>query len=509
MEVNECNYDALSLDEACALFENTKSNFELGIYSVITDCVLCPFSRISTVDTRQNASFIFDSAKTHIWRIFHGENLGNYKFPNDTRSLICELKPRLGQYGLYKVTVEDFGCEITTIKQPANPYTPLVVIFALLLCALLLLASGRILKKYLRSKPGVPNLGESNEERLSGKRRVLSIDTFRGMSILMMIFVNNGAGGYAALEHKTWNGLFIGDLVFPSFIWIMGVCIPIALTSQLSRGVPRWQICANIVRRGFLLFFIGVCLNTIGTTAQFETIRVFGVLQRFGVAYLIVGIIYIILSRRQSQKFQHGFFAKTEDCLSLLPQWIVILGIVVAHCMITFGLKIPGCPTGYLGPGGYHRSGEYFNCTGGAAGYIDKLVLGIDHLYQHPTIDRVYGSGPFDPEGILGCLTTIFQTFLGVQAGKILRIHKNWKSRVIRWMILTVIYGGIGSILHFKNIIPVNKNLWSLSFVLLTTSFALALLTACYLLVDVARVWNGGPFRIAVRHFMDSVISPP
>ncbi|XP_015126094.1 heparan-alpha-glucosaminide N-acetyltransferase [Diachasma alloeum] len=497
MEVNECNYEALSLDQACAVFENGKSNFHLWIYSVISDCISCPFSKICRVDSQRSASFVFNSAKIHTWRIFYGDDLGDYKFPNDTRDLICELKPRLGQYGLYKVTVEDSGCEIDTIRQPTNPYTPVLVIFALLLCTLLLLSSGRILTRHFRRrKPGNSSAAESTEERPTAKRRVQSIDTFRGMSILMMIFVNNGAGDYAVLEHKTWDGLFMGDLVFPSFIWIMGVCIPIALTSQLSRGVARWRICGNIIKRGFLLFFIGVCLNTIGTNAQLEKIRVFGVLQRFGVAYLVVGIIYVLLSRRQSPKCQHGILAKTEDCLSLLPQWIVILSIVAAHCGITFWLKVPGCPTGYLGPGGNHRYGEYFNCTGGAAGYIDKLILGIDHIYQHPTIDSVYGSGPFDPEGILGCLTTIFQTFLGVQAGKILRVHKNWKSRIVRWMILSLIYGVIGSVLHFRNVIPVNKNLWSVSFVLLTTSFALALLTACYLLVDVARVWNGGPFRI-------------
>lgn len=81
-------------------------------------------------------------------------------------------------------------------------------------------------------------------------------------------------------------------------------------------------------------------------------------------------------------------------------------------------------------------------------------------MYQHPTIDTVYGSGAFDPEGILGCLTTIFQTFLGVQAGKILRVHSSWSGRIIRWMILAVITGGLGAYLHFANIIPVNKNLW-------------------------------------------------
>lgn len=61
-----------------------------------------------------------------------------------------------------------------------------------------------------------------------------------------------------------------------------------------------------------------------------------------------------------------------------------------------------GCCRGYLGPGGRHAEGKYLNCTGGAAGYVDKVLLGVNHIYQFPTANSVYGSGPFDPEGVLG-----------------------------------------------------------------------------------------------------------
>lgn len=70
----------------------------------------------------------------------------------------------------------------------------------------------------------------------------------RRMSILLMIFVNNGAAGYEFLEHATWNGLLVGDLVFPCFMWIMGVCIPLSISAQLSRGTPRLSVCRAIVK---------------------------------------------------------------------------------------------------------------------------------------------------------------------------------------------------------------------------------------------------------------------
>lgn len=133
-----------------------------------------------------------------------------------------------------------------------------------------------------------------------------------------------------------------------------------------------------------------------------------------------------------------------------------------------------------MGPGGRHAGGKFFNCTGGATGYVDKLLLGTDHVYQYPTATSVYGSGPFDPEGvlgkfphslyqyqqkltfyfILGSLTSIFQVFLGVQAGQILREYKEHKSRVLRWLTWAVVVGLVGAILHFTYVIPVNKNLW-------------------------------------------------
>lgn len=78
------------------------------------------------------------------------------------------------------------------------------------------------------------------------KTRLRSLDTFRGIAIMLMIFVNSGGGDYWWIEHATWNGLHVADLVFPWFLFIMGVCIPISLRSQLGRNVPRYEILKNV-----------------------------------------------------------------------------------------------------------------------------------------------------------------------------------------------------------------------------------------------------------------------
>ncbi|XP_034948931.1 heparan-alpha-glucosaminide N-acetyltransferase-like [Chelonus insularis] len=493
MEFKNCESQKLELDQACVVFINKNSDFNSWIYALASDCVLCPFRKIAYLKNDQNTSIIFNSQKSWIWWIINGTNSPDYKSPIDKSDVKCEIKAKLGEYGIYQV-LYDSTCNLKTIKQPSNSYIPLVILIGVLVLFFSLISLGKIIFKRWRK-----NLSSKNDIEViekPSKKRIQSVDTFRGMSILTMIFVNNGAGGYEILEHATWNGLYVGDLVFPCFLWIMGVCIPIALNSQLSRGVSKLSIIKNIIKRSCILFFLGLCLNTLGTDSNLEHIRIFGVLQRFGVAYLIVALSYTLLNSRISTKFEHGVFSYLNDIISLLSQWIFIICILIVHCVITFCLKVPGCPTGYLGPGGLHEEGKYFNCTGGSAGYIDRLILGNNHLYQYSSISSVYQAGPFDPEGILGCFTTIIQAFLGVQAGTILRVYKDWRSRTMRWLILAVIYACIGVILHFSSYVPVNKNLWSISFVFITTSFALAVFTACYLLIDVVQLWNGGPFRI-------------
>ncbi|CAG5075115.1 Similar to HGSNAT: Heparan-alpha-glucosaminide N-acetyltransferase (Homo sapiens) [Cotesia congregata] len=486
MEVDGCDRE-LELDQACVTF-NVRNNYSL--YSLTSDCNLCPFTKLTQL-VQSNTSFIFNSFKTWNWRFFNGTDLDDVLGTDGTEGLVCELRPDLGQFGVYQVFPEK--CELEITKRPSNPYTPLFIICGALVLSLMIIALLKTTVTYYLSKK---RSAISEEPPKPLTRRIQSIDSFRGLSIVMMIFVNNGAGGYPELGHATWNGLLVADLIFPCFIWIMGVCIPLSLSSSLSRDVHRVKLVLSILQRSFLLFLIGVSLNTLGTDADLATIRIFGVLQRFGVAYLVVGLVYTLMSRRRDLTFQRGIFQFFTDFILLIPQWIFYITLLVVYFGIIFHLDIPGCPSGYFGPGGLHDNQKFQNCTGGALGLLDKKILTPEHLYQSPAINDVYQSGPFDPEGLIGCLPTIFQTFLGVQAGKILRVYKDWRSRVARWMTLALIYALIGSVLHFNNIIPVNKNLWSISFVLVTTSFALTVFSIFYILIDVIKLWDGSPFRV-------------
>ncbi|CAL1675761.1 unnamed protein product [Lasius platythorax] len=501
MDEFSCFYEPLKFDEACVNVISD-NNYNTWLYSLSTDCLSCPYKRIARISTNDNSSLKFSTVETIKWRVLKNNGTDEYISAKITSDIFCELSPNLGQYGLYELTVQNKTCSCRTLRNPTYPYSEFFIILGIIIFILFAISAGRSLwykfKKQCIIDAKEEEMPSSN--KAATKRRIKAIDTFRGVSTLFMIFVNDGSGSYTKLGHATWNGMLLGDLVFPCFIWIMGVCMPIALSAQLKRGLSKLQISYSILKRSFLLFLIGVALNTLGTNAQLENIRIFGVLQRFGITYLIVGLLYLCFTPQQSTAVrnlsQTWIMHKMQDVLSLLPHWCVMLTLLMVHCALTFGLPIPGCPTGYLGPGGRHEDGKYFNCTGGATGYIDRILLTSNHIYQRPIIDFVYGSGPFDPEGILGCLTTIFQVFLGIHTGVILMMYKDWKGRVIRWLLWAVFYGCLGCAFHFTNLIPVNKHLWSLSFVLVSTCFALAFLSGCYLLIDVARIWRGGPFRI-------------
>ncbi|KAG5326063.1 HGNAT acetyltransferase, partial [Acromyrmex heyeri] len=380
MDKFNCSYDRVKFDEACVNVISDNGNFNKWLYSLSMDCLLCPYKRIAQISN--NISLKFSTIETLKWRILNNNGSEKYVSSKITSNIVCELTPHLGQYGLYELAVQNNNCNFKTIKNPTYPYTGIYLNISM-------------------------------------------------ASTLFMIFVNDGSGSYTVLEHTIWDGMLLGDIVFPCFMWIMGVCIPIALSAQLKRGVSKLQISYSILKRSFLLFLIGVSLNTLGTDSQVVT-----------------------------NTSPTWIMRKMQDILSLLPHWFVMLILVIVHCALTFCLPVPGCPTGYLGPGGRHEDGKYFNCTGGATGYIDKTVLTLNHIYQYPTIKSVYGSGPFDPEGILGCLTAIFQVFLGVHAGTILMLYKDWKDRVIRWLLWAVFYACLGCAFHFTNTIPVNKNLW-------------------------------------------------
>lgn len=216
-----------------------------------------------------------------------------------------------------------------------------------------------------------------------------------------------------------------------------------------------------------------------------------GVLQRFGIAYLVASLLYLAFLTEVvtgNTRLQQIFY----DVRMLWKQWIVILVIILLHLVIIFAVKVPSCSRGYLGPGGIHDYIQHQNCTGGVTGYFDRKVITEAHMYQWARIKNVYDSLVFDPEGLFGCLLAIVQVFLGVQCGVTLLAYPTAKDRLQRWLSWAVGLAAITAVLTLfsvdNGVIPINKNLWSLSFVTVTSSLAFLLLSVIYFLVDVRNI---------------------
>lgn len=329
------------------------------------------------------------------------------------------------------------------------------------------------------------------------KERLRSLDTFRGISLVIMMFVNYGGADYWFFQHSKWNGLTVADLVFPWFIWIMGAAMSFSYQSLAKRKAGKGMIFVKILRRSLILFLLGFLVSS-GGSHNFTNWRFMGVLQRFALTYLITASVHTLFmtdcNSNANTKWKY-----VRDVTNYWKEWIVQGTILFIHTCFTFLLPVPGCPTGYLGPGGLADHGMYPNCTGGAAGYIDRQILGDSLVYKSPTCAEIYETTvPYDPEGLLGVLTSTFLCFLGLQAGKILVTYRDTKARVKRFLVWAIILGALATVLckasQNDGWIPINKNLWSMSYIFAMASMAFILLAFCYISIDVYDIWTGAPF---------------
>ncbi|KAG8238434.1 hypothetical protein J437_LFUL002891, partial [Ladona fulva] len=436
----------LMYDEACLqIFSFISSPFYIEYKS--DECYQCPF--VPWVEISEGESSFIISTKYRS-QLLYSLNLTS-----------CLLHFPFADQGIYALNITNETCSnIKTVLEPKDLYLPIVfaVIVGFLggmLWKILLYAWNSNLVSNWRRRSSEASEVENDiaraaiaedsnvlysQELQAVRRRFLtrikSLDVFRGVTISFMILVNYGGGKYWFLEHSPWNGLTIADLVFPWFAWIMGVSIAISLRSQLRSSTTRRRLFCKVFRRFLWLFTIGLALNTLGGYRNgLKEIRILGVLQRLGLSYFMVASVETFLMKPQGMVID-GYLMYIREVVECWKQWFFVLSLVACHTCLTFLLQVPGCPKGYLGPGGLHYHKMYSNCTGGAAAFIDRTILGEDHMYQTPTCQEVYQTTmSFDPEGVLGILTTVLLVFLGVQAGRVLLTYSGSVTRILRLLV--------------------------------------------------------------------------
>nr|XP_046258504.1 heparan-alpha-glucosaminide N-acetyltransferase [Scatophagus argus] len=334
------------------------------------------------------------------------------------------------------------------------------------------------------------------------QKRLRSLDTFRGFALTVMVFVNYGGGGYWFFQHAPWNGLTIADAVMPWFVFIIGTSVELAFRSMQRRGVGRLQLLRKITWRTVVLLMLGFCfLNYSPRDGPLSSswLRIPGVLQRLGFTYFVLSVLQTFWGQKEIPLTTHHWWSPIQDVVLFGPQWLIIILLETLWLCITLLMPVPNCPTGYLGAGGIGDNGLYPNCTGGAAGYIDRWMFG-DNMYKYPTCKEMYHTTqPFDPEGVLGTINSIVMGFLGMQAGKIIIFYKEKNIHVLcRFLVWAILLGICAAILskctRDGGFIPVNKNLWSLSYVMCMGCFSFLLLGSMYFVTDIKGWWDGQPF---------------
>ncbi len=294
--------------------------------------------------------------------------------------------------------------------------------------------------------------------------RLLSLDVFRGLTIAGMLLVNNpGTWGaiYPPLEHAEWNGWTPTDVIFPFFLFIVGVTTHLSLTARRNRGVPEREIVTGVVRRGAIIVLLGWLMAGFPyyPLTRITGIRIPGVLPRIGVAY----ILGALLTMRTT-----------------LKQQIIILAVLLyGYWILQTLVPVPG----------QHEIGALLLNRPDAtlSAWLDRTLLG-GHLWIN--------SKTWDPEGILSTIPSVGTVILGVFTGRWLtRTDLPLTERLNGMFVAGAIGMMVGLMWNWS--FPINKSLWTSSYVMFTAGMGCVALAACVWIVDVHQIrWWTKPFVI-------------
>lgn len=288
--------------------------------------------------------------------------------------------------------------------------------------------------------------------------RLLSLDVARGITIAFMIMVNNngGSGSWGFMNHAAWNGLTATDLVFPTFVFVMGLSVVFAVEGRLARGATRGQLVRHTVQRAVILCLLGIVVNSF-PFFELDHIRFYGVLQRIAVCYLAVSLFYLWNSR--------AWPIAAALLVALVGYWVLVRWVPVP------GAGLPG------------RDVPFMDVRQNLVSWIDRQLFPY-HLYLDVPDHNVR-----DPEGLLSDLPAIGTALMGMLTGVWLRTRRSIPAKArglagaaIGSLALGYLWG-----LWF----PLNKNMWTSSYVLVAGGYSLALVALAFWAVE-QKGWRTG-----------------
>ena len=275
--------------------------------------------------------------------------------------------------------------------------------------------------------------------------RLASLDAFRGFTIAAMVLVNNPGDWsnlYPQLAHAHWNGWTFTDTIFPFFLFIGGVSMALSLGRLAAAGADKPTLLRKLAMRALLIFLIGFALNVV-PYFNFPHVRIPGVLQRIAICTLLAAPIVVYCSWRQ--------------------QLAWIAGLLTAYSVLMLWIPVPGIGAGVLEPG------QDFGA------YIDRFLLG-NHMWVQ--------SKTWDPEGLVSTLPALCSQLVGVLVGRWLLSPADRGVQTVWMLLVGLLLLALGSTLD-AILMPINKSLWTPSFCLFMSGWALVAFSVFYWLLDV------------------------
>ncbi len=281
---------------------------------------------------------------------------------------------------------------------------------------------------------------------MQSNQRLLSLDVFRGLTIAGMILVNTPGTWqyvYPPLRHAEWHGCTPTDWVFPFFLFIMGVAVPLALSKRIEQGDDRRQIMAKIFRRTLVIFAVGLFLNAF-PKFDFANLRIPGVLQRIALVYFFCALIFVYVKN-----------------------WKTGLWISIGLLLLYWGLM-----TLVPVPGGYAPNLQPETNLGA---WLDRTLLGTNHLWKQAVT--------WDPEGLLSTMPAVVTGMIGVFTGLWIKTNRDHYQKLTGIFAIGLLLLALGLI--WDTVFPINKKIWTSSYVLYVGGIGLLALGLVYWLVDV------------------------
>ncbi|CAH9073823.1 unnamed protein product [Cuscuta epithymum] len=355
---------------------------------------------------------------------------------------------------------------------------------------------------------------DKEEKPLEKTKRLASLDIFRGLTVALMVLVDDAGGEWPVIGHAPWNGCNLADFVMPFFLFIVGMAVALSL----KRIPKKIMAIKKVILRTLKLVFWGLLLqggyshapDKLTYGVDLKKIRWCGILQRIALAYFMAAMIEISMQKRQARVLSQGPFSIFK---LYYRHWAIGGCILVVYMATLYGTYVPDWQfvvKNTNSPDFGKVLTVSCNVRGkldppcNAVGYIDRQVLGINHMYPHPAWKRSKACtknsphegpfrndapswcwAPFDPEGILSSISAILSAIIGVHFGHVLIHLKDHSSRLVHWIVTGLVLLILGIILHFIDAIPLNKQLYTFSYVCVTSGAAALVFSVLYILVDV------------------------